>query len=114
MSILACLGFIVGWKTFLFFEAIALGSCVFVFAQNKNKGHHWRLEFENNELIVTNLETKDSYRVWDTPISHFVINQTKKEVELDYCSVMIKHTIFMFGGVKKCKQLKEYVEKNYK
>lgn len=76
----------------------------------------WKVEnkMENNELIVTNLETKDSYRVWDTPISHFVINQTKKEAELDYCSVMIKHTIFMFGGVKKCKQLREYVEKNYK
>jgi len=52
--------------------------------------------------------------IYDIPASDFIINQSKKEKDLDYCSVGIKNTIFAFGGVKKCKELKEYIANNYR
>ena len=33
-SLVACLGFLVAWKTFVFFEAIVIVSCVAVFGES--------------------------------------------------------------------------------
>ena len=113
-SLAACLGFLVAWQTFMFFELIVIISCVVSLFQNNKKGHHWKLEFENDVLTITNLKTNESFWVSDIPASDFVITQSKAETSLDYCSLMIKNTVFAFGGVKNCQQLKTYIRENYK
>ena len=113
-SLIACLGFLVAWQTFIFFELIVIITCVVSLFQNNKKGHHWKLEFENDVLTITNLKTNESYWVSDIPASDFVITQSKSEMPFDYCSLMIKNTIFAFGGVKNCQQLKTYIKENYK
>ena len=113
-SLIACLGFLIAWQTFIFFELIVIISCFVTLFQNNKKGHHWKLEFENDVLTITNLKTNESYWVSDIPASDFVITQSKNEMHLDYCSLMIKNTVFAFGGVKNCQQLKTYIKENYK
>ncbi len=113
-SLIACLGFLVAWQTFVFFELIVIISCFVTLFLNNKKGHHWKLEFENDMLTITNLKTSQSYWVADIPASDFVITQSQSEMHLDYCSLMIKNTVFSFGGIKNCQQLKTYIKENYK
>ena len=112
-SLFACVGFFVAWQTFLFLELIVVISSVYAFWQNRKKEHRWKLEFENDQLTITNLTTNTSYCVYDIPASDFVITQTKREIPLDYCTVAIKHTVFAFGGVKNCRALKAYIQEHY-
>lgn len=114
LSLLSCFGFFIAWQTFAFFEAISLMVCFVTIYNSKNNKHHWRLQFENDTLKITNLNTRESFNVWDIPASDFIITQTKKEIKDDYCSLAIKNTIFAFGGVKNCKQLKAYIKEHYK
>ena len=58
-------------------------------------------------------DSNESFYVSDIPASDFVITQAKDETKLDYCSLLIKKTVFCFGGVKNCRQLKEYIQENY-
>lgn len=113
-SLIACLGFFVAWQTFVFFELIVIISC-FVTLFNKNKkGHYWKLEFEDDILTITNLKTNESFNVFDIPASDFIITQSDRETNLDYCSLAIKGTVFAFGGVKNCKQLEIYIQEHYR
>lgn len=109
----ACLGFFVSWSLFVFFELIIVISCVVTFYQQRRRGHAWRLEFYNNELMVTNLTTQEQFHVCDMPASDFIITQPKNEIALDYCSFAVKRTILAFGGVKNCKQLRAYIQENF-
>ena len=113
-SLVAGLGFLVAWQTFIFCELIVIVSCAVSLFQNNKKGHHWKLEFENDMLTITNIKTNESFWVSDIPASDFVITQSRNEMPLDYCSLMIKNTVFAFGGVKNCQQLKAYIRENYK
>ena len=108
-----CVCFFVGWELLLFFELVIIIASVHTLFQNMKKEHLWKLEFERDQLTVTNLKTGESYQVYDTPASDFIITQTKGELSLDYCSVTIKDTIFAFGGVQNCQQLKAYIQENY-
>ena len=112
-SLVACLGFFVAWQTFVFFEVIVLISCLAVLLQKRKNGHSWKLEFENDVLTITNINSGESFCVYDIPASDFVITQTKKEIPLDYCSLVIKNTVFAFGGIRDCEQLKIYIEEHY-
>ena len=112
-SLLACVGFFVAWQTFLFLELLVLGGCLGAFFKKRSEEHSWRLEFKGDELTVINLITNESFAVYDIPASDFVINQTKHEKKLNYCSLMIKDTVFMFGGLEKCEELKSYLKENY-
>lgn len=114
LSLLACLGFFVAWQTFVFFEAIVIISCFAALVSSNKKGHYWRLEFEDDALTIINLKTNESYSVYDVPASDFVITQSGKEANLDYCTLLIKNTIFAFGGVKNCVKLKAYIQENYR
>ncbi|MBQ2675893.1 MAG: hypothetical protein IJF54_00635 [Clostridia bacterium] len=113
-SLLACFGFLVAWQTFVFFEVIVLISCIVTIFSKKREGHNYELHFENDWLLITNCVTFDSYEVYDVPASDFVITQSNKEKESDYCSLLIKNTVFAFGGVKKCNKLKEYISNNFR
>ena len=113
LSLFACLGFLVAWQTFAFFEIIVLICCAVVFFQKRNKGHSWKLEFNDAVITITNLTTKEEFCVYDIPASDLVVNQSKNEVNLDYCSLMIKNTVFAFGGIKNCSQLKAYIQENF-
>lgn len=112
-SLIACLGFLVAWQTFLFLEVIVLIATAVAFVQKMRVSHAWRLEFIDNFLIITNLNTKEEYEVYGIPASDFVITQTKSEKRTDHCSLMIKNTVFLFGSVKNCSQLKAYIRENY-
>lgn len=112
-SLITSLGFVVAWQTFVFFEIIVLISCVTVFFQKRNKNHSWKLEFNNAVIIITNLTTNEEFCVCDIPASDLVVRQSKNEVRLDYCSLMIKNTIFAFGGIKNYSQLKTYIQENF-
>lgn len=113
-SVFSCLGFIVSWETFAFLECAVAVGCLFVYFQNKQKGYKWKLEFKNSVLTITNLMTYESFSVYAVPASDFVVKQSKKEMQSDYCRLRIKHTIFSFSGIKNCQQLKEYIQENYK
>lgn len=113
MSLLACFGFLIAWQTFLFFEFIVLISCVVTLNSKKGTHHDYQLRFEDDRLYITDKTNANVYEVFDIPASDFIINQTKQEVKKDYCSVAIKNTVFAFGGVKSCAQLKKYILDNY-
>ncbi len=111
---LSCLGFLVAWQTFIFFEIISMASLSFAYFLQTRRGQDYVLSFEGDRLYIHNRTTSESYEVYDIPASDFVIKQTKKEIGLNYCSVIIRGTVFGFGGVKNCKELKEYIAANYK
>ena len=114
LSLLACLGFLITWQTFVFFEALVLICGVYSYFLANRKGHSWRLEFKNDELTITNLKTGETFCVWDIPASDFVIKQKEKEKELDCCSLSIKNTVFYFGRLNNCSELRKYIKENYK
>lgn len=113
-SLLACFGFLIAWQTFIFFEGIVLISCIVTFFSKKHSNHNYELHFEDDNLCITNRVTNEVFEVYDIPASDFVINQSKKEKDINYCSLLIKNTIFAFGGIKNCSELKEYISENYK
>ncbi|MBP1576467.1 MAG: hypothetical protein J6A68_02930 [Oscillospiraceae bacterium] len=115
LSLLASFGLLIGWKAFLLFEIVVLGSCFMAFLAAKNAdNNNCELYFVGDRLFITNKKTHKRYEVYDIPASDFIINQKSKEKEMDYCSLMIKNTRFGFGGVKKYTELKQYISENYK
>ena len=108
----ACLGLFAGIALFGFLELILLFSCVYAVKKN-DLNHEWKLTFEGNFLTVCNLSTYDTYEIYDIPASDFVITQSKKEKELDYCEMMVKNTIFKFYGIKNYSQMKTHIDKYY-
>ena len=112
-SILATLCLLVTWQMFVFLEVVVLISSVAGFIKNRKKSLSWKLEFRGDQLALTDLQTGEVYDVYNIPASDFVITQTGKEKEMDYCSLGIRKTIFALGGVKNATGLKEYIEKNY-
>lgn len=113
LSGLSCLGFLISWQAFCFFEAINIISITYSYVRLLKKDNHAVLRFEGSELFIELGEKKDTYEVYDIPASDFVINQTKKQKKIDYCDLTIKNTIFIFGNVKKCRELKEYIKQHY-
>ena len=113
LSLLACLGFFVAWQTFLFIEFIVLISCFVTLNLKKGACHDYILKFEGDRLYITEKNGANMYEVFDIPASDFIINQTKQEIKKDYCSLAIKNTVFTFGGVKNCTQLKKYISDHY-
>lgn len=111
-SAVACLGFLVSWKTFLFFEALVVFATLSGLLQ-KRKKLNWLLEFEQTTLTLTNLETAESITIRDLPADAFLIGQGKQEEALDYCSLLIKNTAFGLTGVQNCKALQAYIEAQF-
>ncbi len=113
-SLFACLGFLVAWQTFVFFEVIVIVACIATLFSKIRNDHDYELRFENDRLYVVDRVNGTTEAVFDVPASGFVINQTKKERQTDYCSLLIKNTVLTFGGVKKCRELKAYISHNFK
>lgn len=113
-SLFACFGFLIAWQTFIFFEGIVLLSCTVALFSMKRSNHNYELYFENDHLCITNRATGETFEVYDIPASDFIITQTKKEKTVNYCSLTIKKTVFAFGGIKNCLELKKYISENYK
>ncbi len=113
LSGLSCLGFLIAWQTFCFFEAIIVISMTFSSVFLLKKDNHVVLRFEGNELFVTLGGKRGTYVVHSIPASDFVINQSKKQAQLDYCDLTIKNTIFVMGNVKNCREMKEYIKQYY-
>ncbi len=114
LSFVACFSLFIGWQTFAFIEAIIIVGCFFVFYQNKQKGHYWKLSFEAGTLTITNKTTFETFNVYDVSASDFIITQSKREKKMNYCTLKIKRTVLELGGVKNCLQMKAYIQENYK
>ena len=113
LSCFAALGLLIALQTFLIFEMLVSFICFFSYYITQKNIHDCRLCFENDFLLIKDRTAGEVFEVYDIPASDFIINQTKKEKKLNYCSVAIKHTVFSFGGVKNCRELKEYIEAHY-
>ena len=110
-SALCCFAFLISWQAFLFFEIIALISCL-ITALRKPKD--CSLRFEGDRLYITDKKSGESFTVFDVPADDFIIKQTKSEMKSNHCSLVIKNTVFMLGGVKNCSEMKEYIVQNFK
>ena len=110
---LSLLAFIISWQLAAFL-LISLGFCFGIAYYITIRKCSWKLHFENDNLTLTNLTTRQTFSVWDIPASDIVIKQSEKERELDYGFVTIKDTVFGFHGVKHCNALREYIKQNYK
>ncbi len=113
LSAAASLSLLISTRTFLFFEIFVFMICLLSLFINQKNLHDYRLRFENDLLCITDRTTGESFWVYDTPASDFLITQTPKEKKLNYCSVAIKHTVFMFGGIKHCAELEKYISENF-
>ena len=111
-TLLACLGFLIDWATFLFFEVCIIAS-LSIWPHRLRTDRGWKLEFVDDNLTVINLYTRESFAVYDISASDLIIKQTKKEKQLDYCDLKIKNTIFNIRGIRKCEELKKYIKENY-
>jgi hypothetical protein len=113
LAALASLGLLISKRTFLYFELFVFIIILFTVYVNQKNIHDYRLRFENDMLCITDRTTGESFWVYDTPASDFLITQTAKEKKRNYCSVAIKHTVFILSGVKNCTELKKYISENY-
>lgn len=112
MSALCCFGFLISWVTVVYLEIIVIAVMIISY-KSTTTPHDYELYFEDATLFITDRARKSEYVVYDVPASDFVITQTKAEIPLDYCSFTVKHTIFAFGGVKNCTQLRQYITDNF-
>ena len=113
MSGLCCFGFLISWITVMYLEIIVIAVMIISYKSVTNNPHDYELYFEDATLFITDRARKSEYVVYDVPASDFVITQTKAETALDYCSFTVKHTVFAFGGVKNCTQLRQYIADNF-
>ena len=113
LAVLASVGLLIAWKTFLYFEAFAFIIAVSSFFVNRKNTHEYRLRFENDILHITDKTTGESFWVYDIPASDFIITQSAKEKKLNICGVAIKETVFILPGVKHCNELKKYISENF-
>ena len=111
MTLLASLAFFIGWEAFVFFELVSVIACLATYL--KRKSQRFELRFEGDRLRVTDLRKSITTDVSDKIQGDFLIGQTKKQIEPDYCSLMINGTLFQFGDVKKCRELKAYIESHF-
>ena len=111
LAALASLGLLISKRTFLYFELFVFIIILFTVYVNQKNIHDYRLRFENDMLCITDRTTGESFWVYDTPASDFLITQTAKEKKRNYCSVAIKHTVFILSGVKNCTELKNIFPK---
>ena len=85
LSLIACLGLLVAWQTFVYLEAMMVICCAFTMILKSRSKHHFILEFEGAILYITNCATNDTYRVYDVPASDFLITQSGKELIRSQC-----------------------------
>ena len=114
MGVLALLGLLVTWQFCVLLECTIIFTYAIGSLAMRKNNHNFLLEFVNDRLYITNRGTGQSYEVWDIPASDFRITQSKSDMANDYGRVVIKNTIFVFGGVKNCEALKEYIKNNYR
>ena len=113
LSALALLGLKVALITCLFFEVIILLTCVFCWVLVRKTTTRWRLEFEENTLLLTNLGKRQSYEVWDVPAEDFVLKQTKAQRKRDCGDLRIRNTMFTLIEVQNFSATKQYIETHF-
>lgn len=82
-----------------------------VFSKKQDK-HNFRFRFEGSTLHIENKALGDSFVLRDLPASDFDMRQSRKEKELDYCTLLIANSSMAFGGVKNCSGLRRHIEEN--
>ena len=110
---IAALGLTVTWQFFVFLECLILiGGCVSFFAKKYSK-EDCEFRFEGDVLLIRNRVNGEVYEVKNTPACDFILNQSEKEKAKDLCTLTIRRTILVYGGVKHCSQLRQYIEENF-
>ena len=113
LCLLSCFGLLISFNVFCFIEFIVIVTIALFFFVNNQKSYSWKLKFEGDTLYIEDLNSFKRFVVYNIPASDIVIKQSEEEKRSDYCRLRIKKTIFQFGGVKNCSQLKEYIQKYY-
>lgn len=112
---ISTLGLLISFVAFTVFLAIAIAVCIMMHTMptTTQAADQCEFQFKNDFLTIINYSSNKIYEVSNIPASDFIIKQSKKDKKLDYCNFSIKNTIFIYGGVKNCTELKKYIEENY-
>lgn len=97
---------------FLLIEVV-ICSVVFLCVSLPRRNQDWTLHFEGDELHVTNNMTGDHYEIYAIPTTDFCFRQTKRDKEMDYGDLTIRHTIFGFPSVKNISETKVYIQEHF-
>lgn len=114
LSLLALFALLISKRVYACVEVLVILGCLLGIFSKKYDSHNYRFIFEGRDLIVRTKSGSDGFRLPDMSASDFVFKQSKKEMELNYCTLLIKDSTIAFGGVKNCKELKTYINANCK
>lgn len=112
LSALVSLCLLVSQKIFAAAEIVVILACLMMVSSKKQDRHHYRLRMEGSTLHVENLAGGGSFSLPELGAEDFIIRQSRREIKLDYCTLLINGTAYAFGGVKNCSGLKEHIERN--
>ena len=113
LSTLALLALRIAVISCLFFEGIVLAVCVFTYIYVCKNTARWKLEFQGNTLLVTNLGNQQKYRVYDVLAEDFILKQTKFQLKRDCGDLRVKDTVVMMGDVQQFSAVKQYIETHF-
>lgn len=108
---LAFLGLKVAVATWLFFEIVLLvvfGFCLLLTART-----HWEIRFENDEVMIYNTGNRQSYVFDQLKQSDFHIKQSDKQKAKNACDMKLADSVFVFYDVQSCREMREYIQKNF-
>lgn len=113
LSAFALLALRIAVITCLFFEGIVLAVCIFTYIYVCKNTARWKLEFQDNTLLVTNLGNQQKYSVYDVAAEDFILKQTKSQKKRDCGDLRVKDTIVMMGDVQQFSAVKQYIESHF-
>lgn len=113
MSVCCLLALMVSVSFFLMCEIFCAAVCLFTYQATK-RTRHWKLEFVDDELNLTNCTTGEHYNFYATPASDCVMRQTSSEKNLNYGTLKIKHTMISYiSGIENFDEMKQYILENF-
>lgn len=112
MTVCNLLSLTISASLFLLIEVVICG-VTFLCVTLPKRNQDWTLHFEEDELHVTNNVTGDCYEIYAIPTTDFCFRQTKRDKEMDYGDLTIRHTIFGFPSVKNVSETKAYIQEHF-
>ena len=107
---LAFLGLKIAVVTWLFFEGIVLFSfCLSLFFVTRAR---WIIEFKNNNILLLNTGTRQSYCFENLRRSDIILKQSKSQVKKNSCDMKVLDTPFGIYDVQCYNELLKYLQEN--
>ena len=111
MGVLACLGLMISFTTFIFLEAMLLIICIMMLLiVSKVK---WDMAFSGTCLTITNMATNQQYYLHDLKRSDFVFSQSKAQKAKNCAHLKIVGSSAVFNDVQHFAELKAYIDQNF-